>query len=431
MTRERRQQARTEPVRLGFIQVGHDEGGRIRNVSEGGLCFETFAPIERERLVQFWFSLDLRERIEAKGRLAWLDRRGEIGGLQFVDLSPKGRRHLRTYLGAQLNMLPGRERVAVPSEPPGIHLLKGKTQGPRVKGSVFLAALAKYSLGQALDGAEASEGAASVAPGSNEAVDWRTGAVRASPDHSARRNQAGSTFWNPMSFVSLERHVTTSRHQLVRGVTVGAVISLAVGAVAGWYLGRDSARTEASHATLSAAASPSIPLTASMPPISEVSATAARPAASSAMATPSASSRPYVPDNPPPIGPPQVGRPMPSQYEPRRFERNALPYSSANASSPAASLSETRHAEQNGGTASRPGEAKSAKKSATPQQLWASVQAGNMKAAVELADRFIHGDGVPVNCDQARILLLVASEKNNADAIKKLSDLDKTGCPPQ
>jgi hypothetical protein len=72
---------------------------------------------------------------------------------------------------------------------------------------------------------------------------------------------------------------------------------------------------------------------------------------------------------------------------------------------------------------------RSKKISATPQQLWASVQAGNSHAAVALADLYIRGEGVPVNCDQARVLLLVASEKNNAEAIQKLRDLDKTDCP--
>ncbi len=64
----------------------------------------------------------------------------------------------------------------------------------------------------------------------------------------------------------------------------------------------------------------------------------------------------------------------------------------------------------------------------TPQQLWGSVQAGNTKAAVELADLYVKGQGVPQNCNQARVLLLVASEKRNAEAIKRLAELDKTGC---
>jgi len=36
---------------------------------------------------------------------------------------------------------------------------------------------------------------------------------------------------------------------------------------------------------------------------------------------------------------------------------------------------------------------------------------------------------VPENCLRARVLLLVASEKKNAEAIQKLRELDKTGCP--
>jgi len=70
------------------------------------------------------------------------------------------------------------------------------------------------------------------------------------------------------------------------------------------------------------------------------------------------------------------------------------------------------------------------KVSTTPQQLWSAVQAGNIKAAVALADLYTRGEGVPLNCEQARILLLVASKKNDAEAPKRLRELDKGGCPP-
>ena len=76
------------------------------------------------------------------------------------------------------------------------------------------------------------------------------------------------------------------------------------------------------------------------------------------------------------------------------------------------------------------GQVQHAKKvSATPRQLWSAVQTGNMKAAVALADLYARGEVVPVNCEQARVLLLLASEKNNAEATKKLQELDKSGCP--
>jgi TPR repeat protein len=48
---------------------------------------------------------------------------------------------------------------------------------------------------------------------------------------------------------------------------------------------------------------------------------------------------------------------------------------------------------------------------------------------VALADLYMRGEGVPVNCEQARVLLVVASKENNAEAIQKLKDLDENGCP--
>ena len=64
----------------------------------------------------------------------------------------------------------------------------------------------------------------------------------------------------------------------------------------------------------------------------------------------------------------------------------------------------------------------------TPEQLWSALQAGNTKAAVALADLYARGEGVPVNCQQARILLQIASAKKNAEAVRKLQELDKGGC---
>lgn len=66
---------------------------------------------------------------------------------------------------------------------------------------------------------------------------------------------------------------------------------------------------------------------------------------------------------------------------------------------------------------------------ATLAQLWASVEAGDTKAALALADIYQRGEGVPVNCEQARVLLVVASKENNAEATKRLEDLNAAGCP--
>lgn len=62
-------------------------------------------------------------------------------------------------------------------------------------------------------------------------------------------------------------------------------------------------------------------------------------------------------------------------------------------------------------------------------QLWALVEAGDARAAVTLGDIYLRGDGVPVDCDQARVLLYVASKENNAEGTRRLQDLEENGCP--
>ena len=415
VTRERRSQTRETPQPLGFIQINRDDGGRIRNISETGLCFEAFAPIQRERLLQFWFSLDLRERVEAKGRLAWLDPRREIGGLQFLDLSPKARRHLRTYLAA----LAGPQPVArAASQPVAVrdtnsasllaadfreYAQQGSREEPagKPKGSAFLKALAKHALGEPALSLQAVEASVPAEHGTQPKYSRSEGTADLPAGPSGSR-----TTFNPLAFVSLERHLTKSRKQLLRGVVLG----IAIGSAAGWFLGRGNAPSQSPSAVPSTAQNPTAP----PPPTVEVPVATAAPGPATPLTARAASGR-YVPDNPPRI----AASPSTSSFTPAparpRTQGTASPHD--NVAKPVSSPAEG---------------AKAAKKSTpTPQQLWASVQAGSMKAAVELADRFIRGDGVPTNCDQARVLLLVASEKKNADAIKKLHDLDKTGCPPQ
>jgi hypothetical protein len=60
--------------------------------------------------------------------------------------------------------------------------------------------------------------------------------------------------------------------------------------------------------------------------------------------------------------------------------------------------------------------------------LWASVEKGNTKAAIILADLYIWGRGVPQNCDQARVLLTAAVRRGNAEAAQRLQDMEADGC---
>ena len=60
-------------------------------ISEGGLLFESFAPVPRNEPTRLWFSFDLRERIEALGEVAWTGEAGIVGGLKFLELTERAR----------------------------------------------------------------------------------------------------------------------------------------------------------------------------------------------------------------------------------------------------------------------------------------------------------------------------------------------------
>ena len=96
---ERREKTRKVPEQFAFLQLEQDDGGTVLDISEGGLRFETFAQVKERGPIHFWFSLNLRERIEGWGELAWVDAARKTGGLKFLSLSEGGREQIREYLG--------------------------------------------------------------------------------------------------------------------------------------------------------------------------------------------------------------------------------------------------------------------------------------------------------------------------------------------
>jgi localization factor PodJL len=57
------------------------------------------------------------------------------------------------------------------------------------------------------------------------------------------------------------------------------------------------------------------------------------------------------------------------------------------------------------------------------QWFWRSLEAGYTNAALPLANLYLDGNGVSRSCTQARILLDVAAQKNNTQAIQQLAQL--------
>jgi hypothetical protein len=64
----------------------------------------------------------------------------------------------------------------------------------------------------------------------------------------------------------------------------------------------------------------------------------------------------------------------------------------------------------------------------TVESLWGAVQGGSVAAERTLAERFVHGDGVIQNCEQAKVLLRAAANRGSREARMRLYELETQGC---
>src|SRR5580698_5108530 len=93
---ERRQTPRTPILGHAYINIEPNNGGIVLNVSDEGLCFHSFDPVQRNGKIRFWFS-DHKQRIEANGTLAWTDET-QKGGLRFTALPAEAREQIRNWM---------------------------------------------------------------------------------------------------------------------------------------------------------------------------------------------------------------------------------------------------------------------------------------------------------------------------------------------
>jgi hypothetical protein len=218
-----------------------------------------------------------------------------------------------------------------------------------------------------------------------------------------------------IELVPLQRHLSAKKRQLLCGILLGIGISALVTlpALKFW-----SSRAHAETIKPALADSSTVRNNAASQPTSSDPATSPAPKPSYPVAGVFSDSNPILPKK----GSLTSRTQLPASFW--KEERKAVPDKGQKLSTGASASQKPSAASSSASTAT------DKKSGMNPTQLWGAVQAGNSKAAVELAELYIKGDGVPQNCKQARVLLLVASEKRNTAAIKRLHDLDKgTACP--
>ena len=379
VTLNRRQKIRKMPDRFAFVQMERDDGGSVLDVSEDGLRFETFAPVAPGGPVHLWFSLNLRERIEAWGEVVWTNAAKKCGGVRFLRIAEKDLAQIREWMSRpaiqENSEEQFRQRQVVREMP-----------ARRKEGEIdAVARFVSKARQQAVAGQPGAESA-----GVSSTLFPEPPVVEASGE-----------------LVPMQRYLSAKRRQLILGLFLGMCISASV-AVAAIKLSNYRQEKIGSDRAKPALVA------------QERRSDAATPPATISSATSGASTDVFAGSSKQNLGVGKVRKPNVQATE-----------TGGHAISGAQETTETNLSAQGSPRPISSDSAERPKTTMTLQQLWASVQAGNTKSAVTLAEHYINGDGVPQNCNQARVLLLVASEKRNAAAIKRLAELDKTGCPPQ
>jgi len=381
---DRRQKLRIVPNELVFLQLERDDGGTVLDVSEGGLGFETFAPVNQNGPVHFWFSLNLRDRIEAWGEVVWTNATRKCGGLRFLRLSEEARAQIRRWM-TELS-----RRQVVDGEPTRRTRPESK---PDKFGKGKVDAVAAFVSKARPRHATLFSGVESPA----------------SADIPASIFEEPAAQPQPSVLVPVQKYIAAKRKQLIFGLVLGICLS-SMFAVAALKLSNylrqtgDSAKVAGEART----AKPALEIKQAAP----APAVTTPPPATPGSADVFSGSNQQKASSGHVLNPQLAAATLPTRshtIEPAKLAAASAP--------PATTQPHSREI------------ASKTKPSRTPEELWASVQAGNSKAALELAELYIQGNGVPQNCTQARVLLMVASEKRNAGAIKRLHELDKAGCP--
>jgi hypothetical protein len=394
MNANRRLRERKQPERALFCDFGGEENGLVLDLSEDGLRFESVTPIEEKDSLQLRLSVDANSAIEATGKLAWIDSAKRTGGLRFLDLSAPAREQIRTWLSEA---------------------------SPASGEANSRASLRKHDK-QADDGA-ATEKQAILAK-------THVPSLQLPPVERQREEISALS----MQLVPVEQYRKQTRLQFLRGALVGFgicfVLMIPIFRYAGGAKPGSPAPTAAStnhtpqlsgEQTRASVAQPSSPIASISKPPAAKPLAMQRAAAQTVFAAA-------------PTGPRQQRPLTAGASSTDLMTRTSSPQAKPQPAKPEEPLGASPVAVATAPAASKvnssSGQMQQPKKvSATPQQLWSALQAGNINAAVALADLYARGEGVPVNCQQARVLLLAASAKNIPEASKKLQALNKGGCP--
>jgi hypothetical protein len=384
---------------LVYVELEARNGGMMLTVSEEGFTFRAVSPVRPSGRIPFSFVIHGTEKLEGFGEIKWTKDDGKVAGLQFTDVSTEFLHALRKWL-AQLSA------PAVPSSAEArpedtlnldLHLRAASPQPAVPEPLAEAPARTAFGLnfGQSLNS------------GTSQTQAAQTSALESSAAQLPRTTHL-LTEWEYPDGLPAEPH---SRGN---GVVVAAVLACLLLLAALLYsfretIGRSLISLGQTLSSPSSSESSQAPVPDTSKPAEEVQQSAPANAGKQDSAAPQSQATTSGGDKSEAV-PPQADREKtvspPAKAETFRDER---PERSAVEGLP----KNTRNQD--------PAE--------EVRALWSAVGQGDTAAEVTLAKLYLIGGGVAKNCDQARVLLRAAAKKGNSEAIAKLSQITRQGCP--
>jgi len=387
MKKDERSIVRKRTQQLVYLELGRDNGGVMLNLSEDGCAFQAISPVKLGN-TRFAFQISGGRRIAGDAEVQWVDEAGIMGGLRFLELQGEARKQIRMWLND----------TNAPEEPG--------------EGVVAAAAAPLDAVSRGLRAAQGREaGAGSTSPRETPQNSWPDNSVRGMPEPEMPPPWGQMPAGGPAILEDVRARFPLLREDLSYGVARArsaalwrgiAMLAMVVAAAALLYV----YQREVGSSLIS---------------LGETLAGRARASAA-------------VPENKPmePVNPPEEVSGTPQKTEadlepkkepqpPRSEELDSMkPEGPVRSAARPDSVLEAQAVRQKVELPRTEGE--------SVASLWDAVQSGSVAAEMSLAERFVRGDGVTKNCDQARVLLKAAAGKGSREARLRLYQLESGGC---
>ena len=382
---------------LVYVELEARNGGMMLSVSEEGFTFRAVTSVRPSGRIPFSFVIHGNEKLEGYGEIKWTKDEGKVAGLQFTDVSTEFLNALRRWL-AQLSA-PSMASSAEARTDSAFNFDRNlRMEAPQPSAPEPMAeAPARSGFGRNF-GQSFDNGAPQ-----NEAARGSTGEVSAA---ALPRSTWITSEWNYPDGLPADTRAGGN------GVVIAAVVACLLLLAILLY----SFRETIGRSLISLGHTISAPSETSQAQVSDV-----KPPEEVQQPAPA---NPIKEDKLVPQSPaPSSGGDKPEAVQPREDREKTV--------SPPTKAEATFRDERQGPSAedSAPKNMSNLSPAEEVRALWQEVGKGNTSAEVTLAKLYLIGGGVTKNCDQARVLLRAAAKKGNSEAITKLSQITRQGCP--